>query len=360
MLAAMVLAAASSWDTLAMQREFRELQAARLTLVPRERPPEDLRAALRREPLRADLLRDLGMGMTEEEDGLKLLQLAARVTRREPLTQIVLLESAAQAGELGETLSHYDVLLATSPTTRSLLHPRLVAGLASPEIVEALEQYGDRAWFVPFLSAAATLAPDPRPVAILAGQTRQFADNEIAQSLTPRLLSALTSKGHLVEAFQLAAAATNGQQAWRRFDLSEPTTATWLEPLTWSLSTKTQANAELVDAGAVLVTVEPLTAARVMRRITNLAPGSYNLRHAADQAAVGGVDLEWRIACLPGSGGAPFWRQKLDPTDQAESSGYNIAIPAGCPFQEWGLWARGPDTQTARTAYLAELRLRPL
>jgi hypothetical protein len=78
---------------------------------------------------------------------------AARVSRREPRTQLWLIEHYAQQNDTARTLNHYDILLMTKPVIQRLLFPRLSNAIADAPIRAALIPYlrQDKAWMSGFL-----------------------------------------------------------------------------------------------------------------------------------------------------------------------------------------------------------------
>lgn len=348
------LASAATADTLAMQRYFEKLVADRKEPTSNKPNREELRARLRFEPLQPEALRDLSS--LEPGGSNKLLLLAARVSRQESLTQLALLQSAALSGDLDATLDHYDVLLSTRPTATPLLQAQLANGLQSPEIADKVTRYASRRWFPDFLAAASRMAADPRPVAKLAVKTGQLSAAH--DRIVPQLLASLVRAGYPADAFELAHAATGRDAGWTNFTMTPASLNPRLAPLTWTMTTGAQVHAAFDVGRALSITIDPLTTARVLQRVTNLTPGTYSLKQTVSAAAAAAPSLEWRMTCITADTPAPPWRGRIDSSDGPGGSSSDVTIPTGCPFQDWGLWAVGADTQTASTATIKDLSLK--
>lgn len=351
------LATLSAWGTQRIQGELRQVAAERRAPLLVAGDAETLRNRLREEPLQPSVLRQLGtLGGGQGED---LLLLSERVSRRDPVTQILLLDRAAKAGDLGRTLAHYDVLLSTSPSAAPALSRQLSQALGNPEVAQRLQHYRDRTWFTNLLFAALSHAKDPRNVARLAESANTFSEPKTAELLTPRLLSALVKAGHVAEAFHYAGVAATEGMEWRHFGFSPASMSPRLAPLTWSLSSNPSARAEVAPSGGVAITASPLASAQPLRRLTNLAPGSYELEQTRDNGAGPTLGLRWRVTCIDAGRSQLAWEQPVFNT-AAGSATDTLTLPAGCPFQEWVLIAVGEDAQTPSRAILEKINLRPV
>ncbi len=94
------------------------------------------------------------MGMVFKPE--RLVQMSARLSRRDAGTQLWLIEAAAQRNDTGETLEHYDIALRTKADTRDILFPRLLNAIDDAEIRQALKPYvhGKNRWIAEFISYA--------------------------------------------------------------------------------------------------------------------------------------------------------------------------------------------------------------
>ena len=115
------------------------------------------RAALADDPLNPRALRVLATLADSAGQAARaeaLLGASERVTRRELLTQLILIEFAVQRGQIGRALAHYDRALSVHPESGALLYPVLGRAIADPAIRRGLLPYveADRPWIPGFLS----------------------------------------------------------------------------------------------------------------------------------------------------------------------------------------------------------------
>jgi hypothetical protein len=82
-----------------------------------------------------------------------LLALADRITRRDVLTQILLIEANVEKDDIGATLKHYDTALTTSIEARDILFPILAEAMSDQSILTHLAKVfkNERPWRMGFL-----------------------------------------------------------------------------------------------------------------------------------------------------------------------------------------------------------------
>ncbi len=345
-------------DTRASQQRASDAEARARAPLPPPRDAATLRNELQAEPLQPAALRELATAAGQTDIGL--LKLADRVSRRDPTTQILLLDEAARAGDLDQALRHYDVLLSTRPSAAPALYAQLAIALENEEIRQKLKAYGKRDWFSGLIAFAAAEAEDARPAAQLAVRARQFEDPKTADRLAPLLLSRLAQQGHLEEAFELASLAAHQDRSWRDFDFTRASLDQRLAPVTWALFETANARGELAPNGNVAVTVDPLTSGQVLRRITRLGAGTYEFWQLAVRTSGPAAALEWRVTCQDGGAEADLpliGEQRLVLKHERTLQRADVSIPASCPYQEWALRVRGEDAQSPSSFYFEEFRL---
>lgn len=333
--------------------------AARAELEPGQRSAEAARAALRRQPLDVAALRDLALAEgADSAAGRRLLQLGDQVSRREPATQLLLLEANAQGGDSAAALRHYDALLSTVPALRQELLGILARALAEPEIQEQLLRYADRPWFLALIEAAAKpsaagAGSATRAVA-LAGRAGLLTQPESRDRLAPRLIGALTLEGRLSEARALAAA--TGNRGWMALGFSAASLDERLGLFAWQLSQTPAVSSEWRAPGTLAIAVEPGRRAQVAARITSLTAGAYRLSLHLAVPSEPGAASEWRIACH-GVGGAKIALSPMPAPVEPTMLTVRLVVPAGCPFQDWSLWAEGADAQAPSQVLLSRLEV---
>lgn len=311
------------------------------------------RNALRSQPLSSAILRDLALALDGDFSASKpLLELAEQISRREPATQLLLLEASAQAGDTPGTLRHYDALLSTAPA----LHPQLIGVLskavAEPEIFSGLSQYAERSWFVPLVEAAANQPGGAATARALAGNAALLTQPDSRDRLAPRLITALSRDGYFNEAITLAKSIGNAR--WSDLGFSEASLDPRLGTLAWQIATGPSVNAEWRAPNALAVSVEPGRLVQIASRVTSLSPGSYRLTVRLETPSPPGTSAEWRIRCKGGNSAEVAVVAMPVPAEPVEFAA-PIAIPAACSIQEWSLWAEAADAQLPSQLLLSQL-----
>ena len=103
---------------------------------------ETIRSSLKQRPLNALAIAMLGLVPVGQKDVDKtaapFMTLANRLTRREPLSQMWMIEAASAADDVPGAVRHYHTVLAANPHLYQGLFPVLVSALDFPEIQQAL------------------------------------------------------------------------------------------------------------------------------------------------------------------------------------------------------------------------------
>ena len=321
---------------------------------------QQLVRSLGTEPLQSAALRSLSQRIasysSRSAEAELPLRLADRSSRRDPATQLLLLNREASAGNLAATMRHYDALMATEPALGSVLRRTLVAALADRRIMDALAAYRDRHWFLPFLTEAARSAGDPRPVFALALRTGQLGPLPQDSGLVAALTQSLVEAGHVQEVIQLADATDTARQ-WRSFELTEQTSDQDRGPLFWHLLQHRRLRHEFRENGVLSVMIDPMANVQLARRVTVLEPGRLRFEHRASSDIGSGASVEWRVACLGAAAPRELARQAFQVTPASTLNAMTVDLSADCSMQQWELWVSGSDSQTASTINLSGLRI---
>lgn len=339
-------------------------QAARQALPPEEGAapalPEGkqsaaLRQDLAREPLDAGALRQLALGDgIEQAQGLRLLKLADQVSRRDAETQLYLLEFAAQAGNIQESLRHYDALLSVQAPTGPVLLGILARGLGDPALRAALLPYAGRGWFGVLIRQGAGQGGDPRNALALAREAGWLATPDRRDALAPALIPALLTRGADAEAAALADSL--GMEGWRRLGFAIETLDPRLGPLGWRIEASGVGAAQWRSPDVLEISVEPLRSLTVARRETLYGPGAYRLDFTLSAADGQSPALEWSLDC-PGSRPAEVIGTAGADAGLPRRVSMAVTIPADCPRQLWALRAIGGDASGYLSAEISGMGL---
>lgn len=328
---------------------------------------EAIRRSLDDHPLNARALAVLGLSHASEaqseQAALPFMTLADRVSRREPISQVWLIEAASAAGNVPEAIRHYNAALSTSPPLQTTLLPVLVAALDFPDVQQALRPYVATApWMPAYLATAAASARTGSVLALIAGSGASLSAERFAYSHAT-LIRRLAAEGRGDLALRHA------RQVWgdfdakdfARFGLSEATQDIRLGTLAWTLADSEGVGAGLED-GAVVATLEPLGRGTVLGRDVMVQPGAtYQLiQTVALESGPRPTSLRWRAACVPADpaqAASEFWSQLVPVSATATTYRTALAVPAGCNLARLELVAFGPEGQLPATLRISGLDL---
>ena len=163
------------------------------------------RNALMQQAMNAKAIRLLGYIADIQGDKLQafaMVNLAAKLSRREAGAQLWLIEYNAQAGDTAKTLSHYDILLTTKPETQALLNPRLSDAIEDEAIRTALLPYmrQNRPWVSGFLSHATSTNKDLTGLVDLISEAKGYPKNDAARPLALSLIGRLVGEKRFADA----------------------------------------------------------------------------------------------------------------------------------------------------------------
>ena len=319
-------------------------------------------------PLNAKALAVWGLSQASEQKAeqaaLPLMTLADKVTRREPISQVWLIEAASAAGDVPGAIRHYNAALSTNPPLQASLLPVLVAALDFPDVQQALRPYVRTApWMPAYLAMAATSARTDSVLALVAGAGKDLSAEAFAP-VQAILIRRLAAEGRADAALAHARAVwpDYDRKAFARFAVTPATLDKRLGTLAWALADSEGIGAALED-GAVVATLEPLGRGAVLARDVAVQAGAtYQLIQTV------GVDsgprptsLRWRASCVPADPSQPateFWSQLVPVTSTATTYRTALTVPTGCGLAHLELVAFGPEGQIATTLRLSGLDLR--
>lgn len=291
-----------------------------------------------------------------EQGSEAIYHLAERVSRRDFETQVHLLNLAAQNGNLGEVLRHYDRLLSVSPSSASQLFPSVSGALANPGFRHELAAYAQRPWFPDLLLHAAQTRADPDAVVELAAALR--GSGPLRQETTGTLSAVATALG---ERGALAASAKVidtipgiNPRLLSAFGFNPATLDSRFAALGWTIRQDELIWSDASRTGRVDFEIAPLARGVIASRTIRLRPGPYRLAIVATNPSASDpvVTLDWTLAC-PASAPVSIGqiRSQKDDTPQFLA----LTIPPGCDSQRWTVSIDMVDTQ-----YTTHLRLGPL
>ena len=316
------------------------------------------RAVLHAEPFDVAALRLLGIAQEVEAEGSgqSLLSLAERVSRRDLVTQLALIEHAAQAGDVAGALRHYDRALAVHPQVDEQLFPILARALGEVAIRPRLVAYAKRDWFTRFAYKAISLGADPVAYSALLRASGTALDAELAGQLVSGAIGRLVAEGRFVDAERVAEALPGLRRgALRDPGFTPDTVDKRLDILGWRLADNEVASAFVEGDGRLSIRIASNRTSAVAQRTTVLPEGAYRIAVATGyQADTPRARLTWEVRCR-GMGGTVLWQTMLPARGVSQAAVF--AVPPRCAAQDWRLSATSAVSQFPSEAQVVGLHL---
>jgi hypothetical protein len=233
----------------------------------------------------------------------RFFQISERLSRRDPATQLWLIEDAVQRNDIDNALRHYDIALRTSPSLAQSLAPILVNATSYEPIGTKLAVLlaGNPPWAGEYFRYLAGMLPS----------------GDAAARLVSRLPVSVR-EGHIDRLRLLIPAAVerrNYRAAWQIYALlarQSPdalvrdrtfANANTLPPFEWEFMVTTDARAEPAagsgtNAG-LRIAASSGAIATTARQLLVLRPGTYRLRSVSENGEGLPPDrLDWKIKCV--------------------------------------------------------------
>jgi hypothetical protein len=335
------------------------------------KPPKAVKtlaiAALREQAINPKALRILGYYADVEGDTNKAeryVRMAQKLSRREPFTQLWLIEAAVRRNDTTKTLIHYDIALRTKPEVQALLFPRLLNAIEDQDIRAALKPYirTKNGWGDDFLSFARAKSTNLPVLTDLVLETGGLVDQNNAKVLELGLLSRLVGEGHFADARRLflqMPGAKPARMTSAAFDPSDRDAR--FGPMGWQLIEGPDAGGGFVAKAdevksALSLYVNSATTRPIATKLLYLKPGNYAfmVRLASVDRGEGGF-LRWQLRCPSVDSGVALWTvDSITPSLRA-----SVTVPANCQVQFLDLIASGGKGQSGLEATVASVSVSP-
>jgi len=323
---------------------------ARQSLV--ERPLS--RASLRTMALAAD-----GAGDIDFAD--KTMRLSERVSRRDSLAQLWLIERAVQKDDLKSAVAHYHAALSVQPGLGQILLPVLANALAFPEVREEIRPYLEQraSWAPSLIKASVETSPTDDLIALMMPAAGMLSDDQYTAA-NARLIARLASEGNADVAWDYT------QKLWPDFDQKRFTDFSWNEnntgaqmgSLAWTLSQDSKITADLNAGSSLAVSLSPLARGLIARRDVLVEPGaSYQLtQRLTFDAGTPKGQIRWNGECVAADGTmTPAWEQIIPSASATSTYRFAIRAPVGCRLMRISLSGTGADGQLASTLKISDI-----
>jgi hypothetical protein len=317
------------------------------------------RAALNQQAINAKAVRQLGYladTMGDKQRALAFVQLAGRLSRREPGAQLWLIEYYAQANDTVKTLNHYDILLTTKPDTQAVLYPRLSNAIEDAPIRAALLRYiqQGKPWTAAFIWHAINSDKDLTNVVNLMIEAKGLTqDDKTVRAQEVSLLGRLISEKRFTDAQRIHAlipGAKSARLANPGFDDSDRSAR--FGAMGWQIADDPNAGGGFLGkdgqaSPALSIFANSATTKTVASRLLYLSPGSYDFRAKLLQLQRGeGGYVRFQLRCPTSDDGMPIWIFDIDPKRTAA----RIDVPSNCPVQFLDIVGSGGEGQLGMEA----------
>jgi len=339
--------------------------------VPTEADVAAMRTALAARPLSPALLSFIAIAAAAKGDGAsadRAIEIGGRMSRRDPLGQLLLVERANAAADVPTAIRHYHAALATYPALEPKLLPILASALRFPEIRAAIAPYVARgaAWTVPLIAIAPDYTPAENIAALVEPVARALARPPHGVGAA-KLLSALIAAGRRNQAVALA------RRIWPDIDMSRlatlavtpATTDSRLGALSWQFPASGNIAAEPDGSGGITLEISPLASgAAAYRRIAVRPHKRYALLQRIEAPPeASAIGLRWSAACMTPNAQPAFWEAPFPATSASTplpsaAEPLSFTVPTGCTLLALSLSVDAEDG-SGRIG-LSALELRPL
>jgi hypothetical protein len=311
------------------------------------------KASLTSGPLDSRALRLLGLKAASQGNSNQatvLYDLSQRVTRRDVLTQTVLIQEAVNQERLQAALHHYDVGMLTSYNVRPIFLPILANGLEDGQIRKALR---------PYIKSGRNWLPDMIKFVVDGDQNADFlaaaiieagglpANEEIYRGGEASILQALTrTKKFSVIPLFFSAIPNAPVEILHSAAITPDSTNELFQPVSWRFSDDISASAQLeaIDNGpnlAVTFVLNEGTSGIVAQKLIFLKEGRYqftsNLRSMTLNA---GISAGWQVVCADGG---KTVAENEDSSVQPLKSSVLIRVTSTCPSIHLKLFVANGD-----------------
>jgi hypothetical protein len=348
-------------------------------LVANQDAPEALEAAIklatdavRRDPIvpvafRALAIAQDGDGRIAKQQAFALIEQSQRLSRRDQLTQIWLIQHYIEQGEITQVMPHVDIALRASSSGQQTLFPLLVSAFEDDRLFDALQTrlHEDPEWRYSFLAYLVTYSNDLERTTRLSQpllNPQDPTDRKVVDALLQRLVNggefdlawdAYTgfglTKGTATPAGSLIDGGFDGQKV--------------AAPFGWQLTDTPDVFASIVrdpeGEGTVLtLSAKPGHSGDAARQLLRLSSGTYRFH-----AKVGSVPQdpferpEVRMEC---AGPQQRILARVKPTRGGATSQtveHQFSVPAGCRFQWLSVSIAGSEAISAEAPWIDDIRL---
>lgn len=328
-----------------------------------------IRASLIERPLNAKAIAVTGLSRIgtfgSDQAANPFMALADRVSRRDPISQVWMIEAASAAGDVPEAIRHYNAALSVKPELGAVLFPVLTGALGFGEVRNALKAplKAGAPWMSSFIATAAASGDLDGVLALAASAPERMKAPEYQQA-NAAILYRLVASGRLADAQKLGRQVVPGlpDSAFTDFAITTTTRDDRLGNMAWRLTDNEGISTVAEEEGAVTAELQPLARGAILAREISVTGGQqYEFRQTvARTSGPAPSSLRWQATC-PAVEGAPVVWSQLLPTEERPIQ-YKSAfhVPVECHILKMELVTIGPEGQLPSFVRVINLFMRPV
>lgn len=239
----------------------------------------------------------------------KLINLSERMSRRDLLAQLWLIENSVAENDIDAALRHYDIVIRAKPEMQNILFEQLSDALSEPAVRISMAHYitPNNIWLPHFLSYVVGQDLSPLNVARTIMLAGGMPDTITLRNLAPEILRRFGERGeyrYAREYYRKVIARGDGALASWGFlpEAIDPSHGffAWRPATTPGLNGAFEPNHQSNETvfRALLSDLQPGT---LLRKTLMLPPGRYKINppRVALTSGIQAPALSWRLACLP-------------------------------------------------------------
>lgn len=309
---------------------------------------------LRKEPLHAPALRSLGLSRA---DRIPPLFLAHKATRRDPLTQLLLVEYAASEGDTSTALKHYNVLLETSPALREGIISILGRASLDRNVFRQLNEYSQSSWYAALLLRVVQETETNSDLVALIEEHPAITTLLLASSNTEQLERALIQKPDPENAFILFPEASIKAKESIAFDFEGLPNSQPNALFVWRFGKDIKPVQDESGQSRLEIDAPPNANTFIAQRYTDLDQGAYRLTGFLNAGNAAKLRLRIRIECVSSQRRIAINNDQIAPSVSGRPFDMAIAIPPNCSVQQWNISVLGDDSSNIQLVQLYGLKV---
>lgn len=342
-------------------------QGASFEILRRFKP--QLLETVRTSALNAASLRALSMiaaSNGHNGEARKLLDLAHKVSRRDILTELSLIESSVQTGDLRATTLYYDEALSTNYGIWSQLFPILQNAMDEPQIRDEVARFiaAGRSWTMPFLSYVVNSGRSPEPAALAILDARRGSRLVQLDELDAPMIRALAvARSYQTLSRYFLSISNAPKSALADISFNKETSNQQFAPITWAVSQDPDVEATIgtddeSKRSVLEFSVGSGKSAIIVEKIAFLPAGTYLMDTKAETTDVSaGAMAQISVTCNSALTQKLVWQSNNLANARVLDVRSKFVVDQSCPVAGFTLKAAGGDSQVGLAMRLQSLNL---